>query len=192
MTMDNKMDIRDFLLLAYNAFNGEFSGKTTMQKKIYFLGVILNKVEELGYKPHYYGPYSAKVNEANEILKSLGFVSEMINSAGIVNDQGFEIIKYYYRLTDSGNRIVLKKIDNNSSDWDQIKNAAKRISQGGNIDYMRLSIAAKEHFILSKNKSEISLGDVKEMANRLGWSVSEKELQDATDFLENISLAKRV
>ena len=192
MTMDNKMDIRDFLLLAYNAFNDEFSGKTTMQKKIYFLGVILNYAEELGFKPHYYGPYSAKVNEANEILKSLGFVSEMINSAGIVNDQGFEIIKYYYRLTESGKRIVQKKIVNNSSEWNQINNAAEQINQGGNIDYKRLSIAAKEYFILSKNNREVSLSDVKEMASHLGWSVSGEELQDATDFLEKISLAKRV
>jgi hypothetical protein len=47
------MNVSDALLFAYDALGGAIRGKTTLQKKIYFLGIMLN--EDFGYGAHYYG-----------------------------------------------------------------------------------------------------------------------------------------
>jgi len=49
---------RDVLVLAYKAFEGDMRGKTLLQKRVYFLSVMLGI--EMGYEAHYYGPYSEK------------------------------------------------------------------------------------------------------------------------------------
>jgi uncharacterized protein YwgA len=65
---------RDVLILAYKAFDGEMKGKTLLQKRIYFISVMLGI--DLGYEAHYYGPYSEQVATLNMEMKSLGYISE--------------------------------------------------------------------------------------------------------------------
>ena len=155
---------------------------------MYFISVLLNKVKELRYKPHYYGPYSAIVNEANEDLKSLGFIEETVFSDGSMNNQGFEIARHDFKLTELGEKIAKQKIEKNPSEWEEITSAANQIELGGSINYMKLSVAAKAYHILTENNEKISLDDIKLMAKKLGWSVNDGELQDATDYLEKIKL----
>jgi uncharacterized protein YwgA len=61
---------RDVLVLAYKAFDGDMRGKTLLQKRVYFLSVVLGM--DLGYEAHYYGPYSEQVASLNSELKALG------------------------------------------------------------------------------------------------------------------------
>lgn len=182
------MNTRDFLLLAYKAFGGEINGKTTLQKKVYFLGVMLDELQYLRYKPHYYGPYSSSVAEANEDLKSIGYIEESVISGGSVNSQGFEITRYDFKLTEFGERTADKKSKKNPKEWKKLIKAANIINNTGESDYMRLSIAAKSYYIVSKKGGEVSLSDIEEMANKFGWSVEESELKEAADFLEKIGL----
>ena len=72
--MANEFLARDVLVLAYKAFDGDMRGKTLLQKRVYFLSVMLGV--EMGYDAHYYGPYSGNVATLNSELKSLGYVSE--------------------------------------------------------------------------------------------------------------------
>jgi len=55
------MNTYDFVHLALYAMGGEIRGKTKLQKTIYFLGRLSNHIDELGYNPHFYGPYSSEV-----------------------------------------------------------------------------------------------------------------------------------
>lgn len=88
--MLNDYTVRDFVLLGYKALGGSIRGKTMLQKRMYFLSVFLDA--DLGYGPHYYGPYSSAVAAANLDLKSLGFLDE--SSAGWgVDHRGFEIAR---------------------------------------------------------------------------------------------------
>lgn len=185
------MDTRDFLLLAYKAFHGEINGKTTLQKKLYFLGVMLGELQNLRYRPHYYGPYSSSVAEANEDIKSIGYIEESVISGGSVNSQGFEVARYDYKLTEFGNRIADQKIKKNKKEWEKIKNSADIINDTGESDYMRLSIAAKAYYVLSQNDGEISLKEIKDLTKKLGWSVDTSELKKAANFLEKIDLVKQ-
>jgi hypothetical protein len=40
--MGNELLVRDMLLLAYKAFDGNMRGKTLLQKRVYFLSVVLD------------------------------------------------------------------------------------------------------------------------------------------------------
>jgi uncharacterized protein YwgA len=182
------MRINDFVLLAYQAF-GDFTGKTSFQKKIYFLGVITGKVDFLGYKPHYYGPYSAEVEMANAELKSLGYISENVSSWGI-DDNGFEKVRYDYHLSEEGKTIADKKVKEFHEEWGKIATAAKIIKKGGNIDYYSLSVAAKAFFILSNKDRPLTLKEIKETASQFGWNIEDDVLDKAVNFLKKTEQIK--
>lgn len=76
----------DFVLFAHGAFDQGITGRTALQKIVYFLSVMMN--EDLGYNPHFYGPYSPKVAEANAELKELNYLEEATTVYGF-NNQGF-------------------------------------------------------------------------------------------------------
>jgi len=183
------MKINNFILLAYKAFDEKINGKTTLQKKIYFLGVLTEKIKELGYRPHYYGPYSANVELANNELKSFGYIEENTSNWGISN-KGFEIIRYDYKLTETGR----KKADIIEKDYPELKGeideAAEKIMDAGEIDYMLLSVAAKAYYILDKKNKEMTSKEIKKIAKKFRWSVNEPELKMAIKFLEKIKLVE--
>lgn len=178
--MANDSLVRDVVLLAYKAFDGNMRGKTLLQKRVYFLSIIL-KVD-LGYEAHYYGPYSAEVATANAELKSLGFISESVTGWGI-DRRGFELARYDYKLSDAGSRITQKKVVEHSELWEQIEGAVDIVKKAGDLDYMELSIAAKAYFILRKLGRKATIDEIEAMLPNFGWSVSRGELEKATEFL---------
>jgi uncharacterized protein YwgA len=184
------MKIRDLVVLAYGAFEGAISGKTNLQKKIYFLGVGLGKESKLGYRAHYYGPYSAAVAEANSELKSLGYVSECSTSWGS-DQRGFEIARYDYSLTEEGMRLYNRKKDEHPELYRDIERLAQAIKSAGDLNYWELSIAAKTYFILKNHKATATFEEIQKIAQGLGWEVTEQELEKASDFLEKMDLVRR-
>lgn len=183
------MRTRDVLLLAYDAFGGQISGKTTLQKKMYFLAVKLDY--DLGYGAHYYGPYSRDVAAANSELKALGHLKESVSGWGSTDPQGFEIARYDYSLTSDGRRIVDRKRRQHPEEYDAIHRAAQEIRDAGEIGYMRLSVAAKAYFLLKRQGGRADLETIKTVARRFGWSVSELDLERAGEFLEKAGLVTR-
>ncbi len=183
------MNVRDFVVLCYGAFDGNINGKTNLQKKVYFLAASLGMVEELGYHAHYYGPYSADVAEANTELKSLNYLSECSTSWGSDN-RGFEIACYDFSLTEEGFRLLHKKQRENPHIWENLCNLAKKIKEAGNLDYWDLSIAAKAYFILDQKGKSVSSQEIQGAAKGLGWEVTTEELDRASTFLEKINLIK--
>jgi uncharacterized protein len=183
--MGSEILVRDVLLLAYKAFDSNMKGKTLLQKRVYFLSVVLDM--GLGYDAHYYGPYSEDISSANSELKSLGYISESSSSWGY-DQRGFEMTRYDYRLTDAGTRIADRKAEQFPGLWDRVRNAATVLKQAGNLDYMELSIAAKAYFVLTRLNGKATLEDIAEMLPKFGWSVSKEQLEKATEFLGKANL----
>ena len=104
------MGSRDLLLLAYKAFGGKIQRRTFLKKKFYFLALMLGLLDKLAYSPHYFGPYSARVYEANNEQVSLNFIHQTKVSSGKVSSQGFEIARYDYEITEDGKIIAEEKI----------------------------------------------------------------------------------
>jgi len=181
----DEMLARDVLVLAYKAFDGDMRGKTLLQKRVYFLSVMLGV--DLGYEAHYYGPYSEQVASLNSELKALGYISESSSAWGY-DQRGFEMARYDFKLTDIGIRIADRKAANEPGLWQGIQRAASVVKQAGDLDYMELSIAAKAYYVLNKLNGKATLVDIAAMLPKFGWSVSEKQLEKATDFLAKASL----
>ena len=184
------MNVSDALLFAYDALGGAIRGKTTLQKKIYFLGIMLN--EDFGYGPHYYGPYSASVAAANQELKSLGYLSETKASAGGVNSLGFEVARHDFSLTDDGRDVLRQKKTRMPADWTRLELAAKRLEAAGNLNYMEISIAAKAYFLLGQQGKPASPEELANLANKFGWTITPAEVTKATEFLTGLELATMV
>ena len=183
--MSEKLPVRDYILLAYKAFGGGVRGKTMLQKRMYFLSVMLNV--DLGFGPHYYGPYSSAVTSGNIELKSLGFLQEYSAGWG-VDHRGFEMARHDYFLSDEGNKFATEKAEANAYLWGRVQEAAEVIKKAGDLNYMELSIAAKAYFALTKLKGSASLDEIHALLPRLGWNVSKEELEKATSFLEKAHL----
>ena len=73
------MGVMDAILATINsAGERRISGRTLLQKKLYFLSV-LNQ-EAFGYRPHYYGPYSQLVADNVGALCQAGFLKEEVET----------------------------------------------------------------------------------------------------------------
>jgi uncharacterized protein len=184
------MKTRDFVVLAYGAFGGEISGKTNLQKKVYFLGVGLGRESDLGYRPHYYGPYSAEVAEANSELRSMGYLSERSTNWGSDN-RGFEIARYDCALTEDGIRLFEKKKQEYPELWERLAGFAEVMKAAGELNYWELSIAAKAYFILKSAGAQTGPEEIQKAALKLGWEVRKEEIRKACEFLEIVGLVQR-
>jgi uncharacterized protein len=181
------MQASDFLLLAYDALRGEIKGSTTLQKKIYFLSIILGE-EELGYDAHYYGPYSPVVAFANRELKSLGFIEERIASAGTYDQRGFEVARHDFVLTDDGRTVMGAIKKRYRVEWERIQAAAEKLENLGQVDYIQLSIAAKAYFVLCQSGKPATNSELVSMARSFNWKVSEEDVERAVDSLQKLGL----
>jgi len=186
----NKMQIHDFLLLAYKAFDGKMSGKTKLQERLYFLGLVLNK-KKLGFNPHYYGPYSSCITCANDRLLSLGFINEKVQyTREIRGDRGFKVVHHNFELSKSGNEVANVKSNTLLSDWEKIQDAVAKIRPIDNLSYIELSIAAKAHYILTKEGDKFTPEEIKKLVSKFQWQITSEELANTTDFLMYMQTVK--
>lgn len=184
--MATNVSVRDVVLLAYKAFGGKMPGRTLLQKRIYFLSVLLK--QDLGYDAHYYGPYSAEVANSNLELKSIGFISEQATVYG-KNEQGFEKVRYDYSISNLGQKVADKLALEYPELWSQIQKDAQVVERGGNLNYMELSIAAKAYYVLTQRLSgEGTLKKIEEILPQFGWSMTEDQFSKAASFLEKANL----
>ncbi len=187
--MRDEVVARDVLVLTYKAFEGDMRGKTLLQKRVYFLSVMLGI--DIGYEAHYYGPYSEKVANANSELKSLGYISESSSAWGY-DQRGFEMARHDFQLTDLGARLADLKVEAQPKLWLEIQNAATIMKKaGGDLDYMELSIAAKAYYVLNKLNGKATLEDIAGMLPKFGWSVKKEQLEKAADFLAKTNLVSK-
>ncbi len=181
----------DFVQISLLALGGEVQGKTSLQKKVYFFGVLTNTLEELGYRPHFYGPYSDDVAQAVQELRMIGYVEQTVRSAGIADAAGFERCRYDYHLTEAGTRVARAKASVNKDLWTKLDSIAKRLNLAGDIGYMKLSIAAKTYFLLGQSDGQPSKEDLAKLASKFGWSVKPDEIHEAASYLEKLHIFPR-
>lgn len=179
------MQPRDFVLMAHGAFGEGITGRTALQKIVYFLSVMLD--EDLGFNPHFYGPYSPEVAEANSELKELNYIKEVVTVYGY-DSQGFEMAKYDYSLTEDGLKLLERKKKQYSDEWKEISSYAEKIKSAGKMHYMELAMAAKAYIILDREGGRTNKKTIKSKAKQLGWSIDDNSLDNALSFLEKIGI----
>lgn len=179
------MHIIDILLLVVKS-EGEdgLRGRTLLQKKVYFLSVLMDV--DLGFSPHYYGPYSSYIASHLDSLVNCGLLREVTESFS--NDQNVfgEIRRHTYSLPDNVEP-VWEDIQQKPqfSEWQDTIN---RINEHGiSKDFNKLSIAAKVHYIVSWEKQS-NLEEIKQIAKEYGWNVDETDIESVLSFLEELGL----
>jgi uncharacterized protein YwgA len=185
------MDANDFVLLALFAVGGKIRGKTKLQKTVYFLGLMTGHLDDLGYRAHYYGPYSDDVADAVNRLRSVGFVEQSAAGCGAIDRSGFEVCRYDFSLTDDGKQIAEAKAAEKPDFWKKLQRAVTALDKAGNLDYVRLSIAAKTYFMLEKKKGPATDADLIKVAQGFGWKVTRDQVREAAEYLRCLNLVER-
>lgn len=175
------------ILLIIDKAGGRISGKTLLQKRAYFLSKALHW--DLGYRAHYYGPYSPEIETGIGRLKSLGFIDEKTLGFGTTNQSGFEVRRYDYEITEDGKTIIQKLRQKESSACQKVDETLCRLSEAGDDgDYMTLSIAAKTYHVLDEKRTPLKNEEIRNFAKTLGWKISPESIDNAVNFLEKVEL----
>jgi uncharacterized protein YwgA len=184
------MNTRDFVQMAFLASGGEIQGKTMLQKTVYFLGLLTGSVGNLGYRAHLYGPYSDDVNRAVDHLKTIDVLEESVTPWGAVDQSGFEVRRYDFRLNAQGCKLAEAKTKENPAIWDKIKAATEKLREAGGLDYVSLSIAAKTYFMLGDKTGRATESDLVALAPTFGWKVTPAQIRDAASYLSRLGLVE--
>ena len=181
----DRMHIIDIILLVIkNEGENGLRGRTLLQKKVYFLSVMRDV--DLGFSPHYYGPYSSYVASHLDSLVNCGLLIEVTESFSNEQNVFGEIRRHTYSVPDKVESVWQDVREKKQfSEWqDNINHInEQKISQ----DFNKLSIAAKVHYIVSwEGKS--SLGQIQEIARHYGWEVSPEDIKSVYSFLTALGL----
>lgn len=179
------MHIQDLILLVIGSEGEEgLRGRTLLQKKLYFLSV-LTRVD-LGFRPHYYGPYSSWISENLDLLVSNGILSEVTETFPTDQNVFGEIRRHTYSLTDDG-RILWDEI-RQEDEFPSFKKTLEHInSQPLANDFNDLSIAAKVYYIVSE-KGKATTEQVRLIAKEYGWKIKGQDIQNVLSFLKALNL----
>ncbi len=182
--MDFPLDDVVFALLS--ASGGHVEGKTIAQKLAYFLGVRTGI--DLGFAPHFYGPFSRALDQEMQLLTLNGLVDETTAILG-TNRSGWPIRQFSLEWTDEGKAVAKSRND-------EVPELFKEASEVVDIVTERLrvltprgvSLPAKVHYVLSSEGRPLSIEDVSTLSNELGWEVSENDVDNSVGLLEDLGL----
>jgi|SRR5581483_8332467 len=175
------------ILLTIDNNGGQLSSKTLLQKRTYFLSVLLDF--DMSFKAHFYGPFSPEIESCLTQLKTLGFIEERPIKFGIADTVGFEYRRYDYELTDDGEEIVASLNKTYPREVKRVNAVLDKLKEAGDTgDYVSLSIAAKINHILRMGEREMGFNEIKGAAKKLGWSIGDQEIEKAASFLKNLKL----
>ena len=184
------MTTYDIVHLVIHASGGKIQGRTKLQKIAYFVGVLTGDLRNLGYRAHFYGPYSPDVADAVEELQGLKFLEQIALPYGAPDDQGFEKIRYDYALTAEGTQVAEEKVAQWHEDWEAIHAATRRLASSKVQDYVRLAIAAKTHLLSGQAGTALAEDVLKVKTAEHGWKTfTETQYAEAIEFLATIKNA---
>ena len=180
------MHILDKILLVIESEEGDsLQGRTILQKKLYFLSVLL-KDDSLDFGPHYYGPYSRLVAENLDILVNARFLKEVTETFPTDENIFGEIRRHTYSLTSDGEDVMGET--ENDDEYRNWKRALDTLnSQPLANDFNTLSIAAKVCFIVKQQK-RTTTEQIRHIAQEYGWNLTDSQIENVFSFLESLSL----
>ena len=177
---------RDMILLITHAAGDQVGGRTVMQKLAYFTALGLNT--RLGHRPHFFGPFSSKVEDAVGNAVIAGELSETTDRFPDWRG-GPDVLKYTYQLTQSGKERVDRLIEDSSNEWDHVRDSVHGIQHVlPGLDQKTLSAAAKTYLIISASEAGVDEGEVPNLARRLGWELNADQVSNTVKLLEQLDL----
>ena len=179
------MHIQDLILLVIGReHEKKLHGRATLQKKLYFLSAL--KKTDLGFGPHYYGPYSSSVAHNLDILVSCRFLREITESYSRDRSVLGEFRRHTYFWSDDSETVMNEiKQENGYTEWEEVLRMLN--SHPLASDFNTLSIAAKTHYIANR-QGKATAEHIRETAVGYDWDINEPQIQDVLSLLEALSL----
>jgi len=179
------VNIKDAILATIANEEGKaLHGRTLLQKKLYFLSVLLN--EDFDFRPHYFGPYSPTVADDLGALTAAGFISEDVDifpgSAGPFGERR----RYSYKLDPSCEEILPEIADELQACYCALERINSHPIAGNS---QLLPVAAKVHFIMNE-RGRASVEEIRQRATELGWNLGERDIDQVVEYLEHLGLVK--
>jgi uncharacterized protein YwgA len=180
------LSTRDTVLLIALAVGEDVRGRTLMQKLAYFSGLELGVA--LGHRPHYYGPYSAKIEDA---LSNAVIAGELHETVERMPDWsgGPDLLRYTYTLQDRGKQRAQSAAVEHPAEWTRIRTAVCHIKEVlPSLDQKTLSAAAKTYLIIDESDGGVDEQEIPGLAQRLGWSLTPAEVSQTIEILNRLGL----
>jgi uncharacterized protein YwgA len=179
------LTVREAVLVVLDAAGGTVEGRTAMQKLSYFAGLAIG--EDLGHHAHYYGPYSREVERSLNHAALAEDVTETVERFPDWYGRGPDISKYTYELSDQGRDLVRELRQRNPRAASEIDTIVKRLLDlVPDQNQHTLSLAAKTDLILSQQRQPIAVGELPDLARKLGWRMESDEVNRAIEVLSQI------
>jgi len=179
-------NVRHVVLFAVEQVDGKPNGKTYLQKLCYFVQRL--RGWPLGFRAHFYGPYSDQVAAELSFLTNAGLLNEVRRGSGVAGIGGWEIARFDYSLTDQGRKAAEQLAQRRAAGVDEIRAAIRQVLDAGEQNYIDLSFAAKTDWILQAESGPMTLEGVTRAATRFNWNVTGTDVGRAADFLSRLGL----
>jgi uncharacterized protein YwgA len=127
-------------------------GRPKLQGILYFIGLLTGMNKKLDYCYHFLGPYSASVSASIMELEAMGFLQKTTGSRLNTEGQPRKLLV----LTDDGRAIAEQKAKKQKNTWEKIQKAVETLNSAGNLDPVKIAIAAKAWY-MATHFPEISL-----------------------------------
>ena len=183
------MDASEAIIAVVKVAGDNILGRTAIQKIVYFLSVF--EIVDVKYRPHYYGPYSADVASSTQMLASIDFLNETVETprtTGYTVPENWK--KYHYSVSSDGEQFVEELKRSNAADFNEISRIVEICRNSVNFSPEILSWAAKVNYILSKKKEPMTYEAIISTAGSFGWDLSSEQIEMALELLQNLGLCK--
>lgn len=183
------MDVSDAIIAVVKVAGNNILGRTAIQKIVYFLSIF--EIVDVKYRPHYYGPYSADVASSTQMLASIDFLNEKVETSkttGYTVPENWK--RYHYSLSSEGEQFVKDLKKSNIADFNEISRIVEICRDTVNFNQEILSWAAKVNYILSKKKEPMTYEAIISTAGSFGWDLSSEQVEMALELLQNLGLCK--
>jgi uncharacterized protein YwgA len=183
------MTPRDLVLVVIDrcATKGEF-GRTSLQKVTYLLSIVLGR--DLGYRAHFFGPYSAVVEADTTALVLSGLIEESMQVLGS-NAQGWPVRRYTYQVTEEGREALAEVADESK---EEVSTVGSWIDQFegvvGSLDQKVLSAAAKVLYIAREENRAVQIDEIGRLALEHGWTLSTDQVERVAIMLRDLGFAR--
>ena len=179
--MVTAFDVYDTIAFTLHANSNEISNRTTIQKLIYFYTLRIEKLN-ISYQNHFYGPYSSTVASALDEMVAFSYLDVRITMR-------YNYESYHYTLTPPGENYAKSRIDFFPKEYKIIEDTVQTCNNHCKLNATQLSYSAKAHYILTHTRhDEYTIQDIKEVAKKFDWNLSETNAEEGMKLLKNLQL----
>ena len=182
------MTLKEELLLMLHFVGPKVVSKTRVMKYAYFLEQLLNS-GDMGFRPHFYGPYSEQVSDTLGVLAFVGLVEQKRTALGM-GTGGYEKVLYEYSLTKDGSAVAEALVAQHPKRAKRIESAVVKLRAASDgYTYMELSCAAKAHFLL-RDEGRMTVSKIVDKAKTFNWKLDPREVKRCAKVLVTMNLAQ--